>query len=128
MRAYDIALILALFGAVMGILDTSAVWAGGTIDTGPDVINQSVFDDIKVIEDPSDLAIATDMLTYGWTAIIMFFGVLMRIIYIQDIIADGFGGSPEAEMVAWTVQAGILLTYAVALVQLKTGKNIKGME
>lgn len=128
MRAYDLALFLALLGAVMGLLDSSAVWAGGSIDTGPEVINQSAFDNIKVIEDPSATEIFVDTMTYGWTALLLLFNVLLRIVFIADIISSVFGNSPEAIAVAATVQIGIWLTYATALFQAKTGKSLKGME
>lgn len=128
MRAYDLALFLALFGAVMGILDSSAVWTGGTINTGQEVINQTVFSQITPIEDPSAVEILTQTVTYGWTALLLLFNVLMRIVWIQDIIVDIFGGSSEVIAVAYAVQVGIWLTYAVALFQMKTGKSVKGME
>lgn len=128
MRAYDLALFLALFGAVMGILDSSAVWTSGTINTGPEVINQTVFSEITPIEDPSAVEILTQTVTYSWTALLLLFNVLMRIVWIQDIIVDTFGGSSEVITAAYAVQVGIWLTYAVALFQMKTGKSVKGME
>lgn len=128
MRAYDLALMLAIFGAVMGVLDTSAVWSSGSIDTGPAIITQDAFDDIKIIEKPSAVDIMTDMLVYGWTALLLLFNVLIRIVFIADIIANVFGNTAEAMQVAGVVQVGIWITYASALFQGKTGKSLKGME
>ena len=128
MRAYDLALILALFGAVMGLLDSSAVWSGGSIYNGPEVINQTSFDNIKVIENPSGIDIAIDMMSYGWTALLLLFTALLRIVFIADIIASIFGNTAEAVAVAVIIQFGIWLTYAIAMFQAKTGKSLKGME
>ena len=128
MRAYDFALMLALFGAVMGLLDSSAVWDGGAIYNGPEVINQSAFDNIKVIENPSALDTATDLLSSGWTALLLMFNVLLRIVFIADVVSSVFGNTSEAIAVAAVIQLGIWLTYAIALFQAKTGKSLKGME
>ena len=128
MRAYDLALMLALFGAVMGLLDSTVIWEGGSIDTGPEVINQTVFDEIKVIEDPSGIDLGLEILAFSWTAVKILFNMLGSIIYIRPIIASVFGGGPDAVTVASVIQIGIWATYAIALFQAKTGKSLKGME
>lgn len=128
MRAYDLALMLALFGAIMGMLDYSGIWTGGTVDTGPEIINQSAFEDIKVIENPGAVDIITQTMSAGWTSLLLLFNVLLGIIYIKDIIINLFGGGEAVEMVANGIQMGVWLTYAVALVQMKSGKSVKSME
>lgn len=128
MRAYDLALMLALFGAVMGLLDSSAVWAGGNVDTGAAVINQSVFNELNTIEKPTSTGVIGETIAFGWAAVKLLFQVLVRIVFIADIIAGVFGNSTEAIQVAATIQMGIWLTYAIALFQAKTGKSLKGME
>lgn len=128
MRAYDLALMLALFGAVMGLLDSSAVWEGGDIYHGPEVINQTIFDKINVIEQPTGLDRAASILGFIWTMTLLIFQVLHSIVHIAPIISDVFGGSSEATTVAYTIQVGIWLTYLIALYQAKTGKSLKGME
>ena len=128
MRAYDLALMLALFGAVMGLLDSSAVWGGGNIDTGAAVINQSAFDELNTIEKPTSVGLIGETIAFSWAAVKLLFQVLVRIVFIADIIAGVFGNSTEAIQVAATIQMGIWLTYAIALFQAKTGKSLKGME
>ena len=128
MRAYDLALMLALFGAVMGLLDSSAVWDGGNIDTGAALINQSTFDELNTIEKPTSVGVIGETIAFSWAAVKLLFQVLVRIVFIADIIAGVFGNSTEAIQVAATIQMGIWLTYAIALFQAKTGKSLKGME
>ena len=128
MRAYDLALMLALFGAVMGLLDSSAVWDGGNIDTGAALINQSTFDELNTIEEPTAEGFVEESIAFSWAAVKLLFQVLVRIVFIADIIAGVFGNSTEAIQVASMIQMGIWLTYAIALFQAKTGKSLKGME
>lgn len=128
MRAYDLALMLALFGAVMGLLDSSAVWDGGNIDTGAALINQSTFDELNTIEEPTAKGFLEESIAFSWAAVKLLFQVLVRIVFIADIIAGVFGNSTEAMQVASMIQIGIWLTYAIALFQAKTGKSLKGME
>lgn len=128
MRAYDLALMLALFGAVMGLLDSSAVWDGGNIDTGAALINQSTFDELNTIEKPTSVGVIGETIAFSWAAVKLLFQVLVRIVFIADIIAGVFGNSTEAIQVASMIQMGIWLTYAIALFQAKTGKSLKGME
>lgn len=128
MRAYDLALMLALFGAVMGLLDSSAVWDGGNIDTGAALINQSTFDELNTIEEPTAKGFLEESIAFSWAAVKLLFQVLVRIVFIADIIAGVFGNSTEAIQVASMIQMGIWLTYAIALFQAKTGKSLKGME
>jgi len=54
--------------------------------------------------------------------------VLGRIVFIVDIIANVFGGTSDAWAVAWIIQLGIYLTYAIAIFQAWTKTSIAGMQ
>ena len=131
MRAYDLALMLALFGAVMGILDSSALFTGSDIDTGGDVITKAEFSDIQVVGadgTESDLGIIAKTAKWGFDGTMFLLRVMGRVVFIADIIAGVFGGTSEAWMVAGTVQVGIYLTYAIAMFQAWTKTSIRGMQ
>ena len=128
MRAYDLALMLALFGAVMGFLDTTLIWDGGTIYHGPDVINKTAFDELNIIEKPTSLGVIEETIAFSWAAVKVLFSMLISIVHIAPVITSVFGGSEDAKNVAYLIQIGIWATYAIALFQAKTGKSLKGME
>lgn len=131
MRAYDLALMLALFGAVMGILDSSALFTGSDIDTGGDVITKAEFSDIQVVGadgTESDLGIIAKTAKWAFDGTMFLLRVMGRVVFIADIIAGVFGGTSEAWMVAGTVQIGIYLTYAIAMFQTWTKTSIRGMQ
>ena len=128
MRAYDLALMLALFGAVMGLLDSTIIWEGGDIYHGPDVINQTTFDELNTIEKPTSVGVIGETIAFSWAAVKILFSMIVSIIHIAPIITSVFGGGPEAEKVAYLIQVGIWATYAIALFQGKTGKSLKAME
>ena len=128
MRAYDLALMLALFGAVMGLLDSTLIWDGGTIYTGPEVINQTTFGDLNTIEKPTSDGAIGESIAFSWAAVKVLFSMIVSIVHIAPIISSVFGGTPEAVAVAYLIQIGIWATYAIALFQAKTGKSLKGME
>ena len=128
MRAYDLALMLALFGAVMGLLDSTVIWEGGDIYTGPDVINKTTFDELNTIEKPTSVGVIGETIAFSWAAVKLLFSMLISIVHIAPVISSVFGGTPEAVAVAYIIQIGIWATYAIALFQAKTGKSLKGME
>ena len=128
MRAYDLALMLALFGAVMGLLDSTVIWEGGDIYTGPEVINQTAFDELNTIEKPTSVGVIGETIAFSWAAVKLLFSMLISIVHIAPVISSVFGGTPEAVAVAYIIQIGIWATYAIALFQAKTGKSLKGME
>ena len=128
MRAYDLALMLALFGAVMGLLDSTVIWEGGDIYTGPEVINQTAFDELNTIEKPTSVGVIGETIAFSWATVKLLFSMLISIVHIAPVISSVFGGTPEAVAVAYIIQIGIWATYAIALFQAKTGKSLKGME
>ena len=131
MRAYDLALMLALFGAVMGVFDASALFDGANVDTGSAVITKAEFDNIQVVGadgTESDLGIIAKTAKFGFDGTIFLLRVFGRVVFIADIIAGVFGGTSEAWVVAGTVQIGIYLTYAIALFQAFTKTSIRGMQ
>ena len=128
MRAYDLALMLALFGAVMGLLDSTVIWEGGNIYHGPDVINKTTFSELNTIEKPTSVGAIGESIAFSWAAVKVLFSMIISIVHIAPIISSVFGNSTEAVTVAYLIQIGIWATYAIALFQAKTGKSLKGME
>ena len=128
MRAYDLALMLALFGAVMGLLDSTVIWEGGNVYTGPEVINQTTFGELNTIEKPTSVGAIGESIAFSWAAVKVLFNMIISIVFIAPIISSVFGGTTEAVAVAAIIQVGIWATYAIALFQAKTGKSLKGME
>jgi len=131
LRAYDLALMLALFGAVMGILDSSDLFTGSDIDTGGDVITKAELSDIQVVGadgTESDLGIIAKTAKWGFDGTMFLLRVMGRVVFIADIVAGVFGGTSDAWAVAWAVQIGIYMTYAIAMFQAWTKTSIRGMQ
>jgi len=122
---------LAIFAAVIGVLDESALFTGADITTGPDVITKEEFDDIQVIGADgaeSDIGIITKTAQSAFDGIMFLLRALGRVIWIAPIIINVFGGGADAESVAYIIQVGIWLTYATAMFQAWTKTSIAGMQ
>lgn len=131
MRAYDLALMLAIFAAVLGVLDECVLFTGADISTGPDIITKEEFDDIQTIGadgTESDLGIIAKTAKSAFEGIMFLLRVLGRIVWIVPIIVSVFGGSTEAESIAYIIQVGIWLTYAIAMFQAWSKTSIAGMQ
>lgn len=131
MRAYDLALMLAIFAAVFGVLDESALFPGAEVSMGPDIITKEEFDDIQVVGadgTESDLGIIAKTAKSAFDGVIFLLRALGRIIWIKPLIVNIFGGSSDAESIAYIVQVGIWLTYAIAMFQAWTKTSIRGMQ
>jgi len=129
MRAYDLAVFLAVFGAVIGVLDASAVWGEGTVETGDEILTSNDFDMLEDIDGTtlSPLVVGADPpTTFGTWAILV--GAIKGIFNVYTIIAEAFGNTDAAKSVASVIQGGIYIIYASAIYQLWSGKQIKGME
>jgi len=130
MRAYDLALFLLIFSAVIGLLDASGVFDGGKIDMGGATFDSAEYDSLRDASGDESIEDGYGEFTLrdAWEATIFLFTILARVGFIADIIAAAFGNSAEAWAVAAIIQAGIWATYGVALFQAKTGRSLKGME
>lgn len=130
MRAYDLAIFIVLFAAVMGILDDSLQFTGGNVEMGEATFNKADFNDTPEVDNSGDSILGWgDKLyesTFGWLAFLK--TVVGRVFYIQDLIATVFGGSEEAHNIAWVIQAGIYMVYGIGFFQAVSGRNVKGME
>lgn len=132
MRAWDLVLLMAMFSAMMGLIGNPLagnLTENANISTGPQVITSSEFDGISDVgsADDSTLDIFAMSAKMAWTALILLITVLVRIIFIYDIIVNIFGGGPEAIAVGGLIQLMIWLIYAIGLYQLKSNTSIEGM-
>ena len=138
MRLFDIAMMLALFGAVLGVVDSSGWFSGGEIpieNTGltPGEINQ--MKDVKGtdVADPGGMIASA---WAGWNIVKIMVSAMYRVLWIWDIIVDVFSaglpmGTPDRAAVvavASIIQSGIWMIYGVGLLQLIRKTSITHMQ
>ena len=137
MRLYDIAMILALFGVVMGLMDSSDWFHGGDITVAETGVTKDELQKIKGVgENTAESSGGVlDTVTSGWTVLNVMINAFYRVLWIHDIIVDVFisGASDDlsrmqVKAVAGVVQTGIWMVYGIGLLQLFRKSSIKHME
>lgn len=128
MRLFDIAMMLALFGAVMGVMDTTSWFTGGEIPLTATGLTESEIGQMKTVgaagaTDPGGVIAAA---LAGWNIVLVMIAAMYRVLWIRDIIIDVFSasletGSPDAVAVvaiASIIQVGIWMIYGIGILQL----------
>jgi len=128
MRLFDIAMILALFGAVLGVLDGSGWFPGGEIPINQTGLTESEIGQMKSVEgsDTGDPGGMVASAWAGWNIVLIMIIAMYRVLWIWDIIVDVFAaGLPAGSEdtlavmgVAGIIQIGIWMIYGVGILQL----------
>jgi hypothetical protein len=132
---FDIALFLALFGAVMGIMDGSGWFSASEIPIEDTSLTSAEIAKMKSVtgSDTGDIGGMVAMTTGAWNMIIILLTAMARVVWIYDIILDIFvpGAAPgsvqyvQVAAVAGLVQIGIWLIYAVGIAQMLSKSSIQ---
>ncbi|MCD6149740.1 hypothetical protein J7J13_03080 [bacterium] len=128
MRLFDIAMMLALFGAVLGVLDGSGWFPGGEIPINQTGLTESEIGQMKSVggSDAGDPGGMVASAWAGWNIVLIMITAMYRVLWIWDIIVDVFAaGLPAGSAdtlavmgVAGIIQIGIWMIYGVGLLQL----------
>ena len=135
MRLFDIALFLALFGAVLGLMDGSGWFSASEIPIEDLSLTSDEIDKIKGVSgtDTGNIGGMVAMTTAAWGVIMILVTAMSRVVWIVPIIIDIFapGAAPESAQylqvaaVAGLVQVGIWLIYAVGIAQMLSKSSIQ---
>lgn len=140
MRAYDIALFLALLGAVSGALDYVMMDAGGTnwfeSYTTPDMQMISVSEDMvgNLNESSSQSYIPSSVegVLFGvYFLLSMFKGMLLFSSVLANVFYYADPANPTSNLflpVLVIIQVGIWIVYIIGILQYKSGRNLREME
>lgn len=137
MRLYDIALFIACFSAVLGVLDDSG-WFSASVTPMEDI--RMTRDDFSDVDSDTNMVSDDGGVIETYNMIKRTLGVLMTVLlrvgWIYDILmsvfASGLAPSTSAYMtvqkIAALIQSVIWIIYAVGLYQLWTKSSIRYME
>jgi hypothetical protein len=137
-RLFDIAILLALFGSVLGVMDSSGWFPGGEISIEETGLTESEIAQMKGVggADTGDPGGMIASAWAGWNIILILISALYRVLWIRDIIIGIFGagvatGTPDALMVvsiASVIQVGIWMIYGIGLFQMIRKTSIAHMQ
>lgn len=138
MRLFDLALLLALFSAVMGVFDASDWFEAGEIPLQESGLTHDEIDQMKIITGSSE-GDPSGMLAAAWSAwniVMVMITALYRVLWIWDIIVNTFSSGvdgnsadrSQVEAVAGIIQVGIWMIYGGGLLQLLRKTSIKHMQ
>ena len=128
MRLFDIAMVLALFGAVLGVLDGSGWFPGGEIPINQTGLTENEIGQMQSVggSDTGDPGGMIASAWAGWNIVLIMITAMYRVLWIWDIIVDVFAaGLPAGSEdtlavmgVAGIIQIGIWMIYGVGILQL----------
>jgi len=128
MRLFDIAMMLAIFGAVLGVMDGSGWFPGGEIAINQTGLTENEIGQMKDVGgyDTGDPGGVVASAWAGWNIVLIMITAMYRVLWIWDIIVDVFSaGLPTGSAnwiavrsVAGIIQIGIWMIYGVGLLQL----------
>ena len=128
MRLFDIAMILALFGAVLGVVESSGWFPGGEIPINQTGLTESEIGQMQSVggSDTGDPGGMIASAWAGWNIVLIMITAMYRVLWIWDIIVDVFAaGLPAGSEdtlavmgVAGIIQIGIWMIYGVGILQL----------
>ena len=128
MRLFDIAMMLAIFGAVLGVMDGSGWFPGGEIAINQTGLTESEIGQMKDVgrSDTGDSGGVVASAWAGWNIVLIMITAMYRVLWIWDVIVDVFSaGLPTGSAnwiavrsVAGIIQIGIWMIYGVGLLQL----------
>jgi len=131
-------MMLALFGAVLGVIDGSGWFPGGEIPIQETGLTEAEIGQMKTVggADTGDPGGMIASAWAGWNIVLIMISAMFRVLWIWDIIVDVFGaglvpGSADSVAVygvAGIIQIGIWMVYGVGLLQLIRKTSITHMQ
>lgn len=131
-------MLLALFGACLGVMDSSGWFPGGEIPIEETGLTEAEIDQMKSVggADTGDPGGMIASAWAGWNVILILITAMYRVLWIRDIITGIFGagvatGTPDALMVASiasVIQVGIWMIYGIGLYQMLRKTSIAHMQ
>ena len=131
-------MMLALFGAVLGVMDASGWFPGGEIAITETGLTESEIEQMKSVGDAGagDPGGMIASAWAGWNILIVMVSALYRVLWIRDIITGIFGagvavGSADAlavASIASIIQVGIWMIYGIGLYQMIRKTSITHMQ
>jgi len=119
---------LAIFGAVLGVMDGSGWFPGGEIAINQTGLTENEIGQMKDVGgyDTGDSGGVVASAWAGWNIVLIMITAMYRVLWIWDIIVDVFSaGLPTGSAnwiavrsVAGIIQIGIWMIYGVGLLQL----------
>ena len=138
MRLFDIAMMLALFGSILGVMDSSGWFPGGEIPIENTGLTGSEIDQMKAVggADTGDPGGMIASAWAGWNIIVIMISAMYRVLWVRDIITSIFGaglavGSSDAlavASIASVIQVGIWMIYGIGLFQMLRKTSITHMQ
>ena len=138
MRLFDIAMMLALFGAVLGVIDSSGWFPGGEIPIENTGVTSAEIDQMRDVggTDAADPGGMIESAWAGWNIVKIMVSAMYRVLWIRDIVIDVFAAglpssSPDRTAVAGVasiLQGAIWMIYGVGLLQLIRKTSITHMQ
>ena len=121
-------MMLALFGAILGVMDSSGWFPGGEIPIENTGLTGSEIDQMKSVggADTGDPGGMIASAWAGWNIIVIMISAMYRVLWVRDIITSIFGaglaaGSADAlavASIASVIQVGIRTIYGIGPFQL----------
>jgi len=131
-------MMLALFGAVLGVMDGSGCFPGGEIPINATGLTESEIAQMKDVGgadvgDPGGMIAST---WAEWSIILILISAMYRVLWIRDIIIGVFGaglevGSADAltvASIASVIQVGIWMIYGIGIFQMIRKTSITHMQ
>jgi len=121
MRLFDIALFLALFGAVVGVIDSVDYFPGSEIQIEDSSFSSADIEKMQSISgaDSGDSGGLIAMTTAAWSITMIMISALGKVVWIYDFIINVFGNSPyNIAPIAAIIQIGIRKIYGIGFLEL----------
>jgi len=128
MRLFDIAMMLAIFGAVLGVMDGSGWFPGGEIPINQTGLTESEIGQMRSVggSDTGDSGGVVASAWAGWNIVLIMITAMYRVLWVWDIIVDVFSAGLPVGSANWVavrnvagiIQIGIWMIYGVGLLQL----------
>jgi len=127
-RLFDIALFLALFGAVIGVIDSVSLFPGSEIPIEDSSFSSTDIEKMQSISgaDSGDSGGLIAMTTAAWSITMIMISALGKVVWIYDFIINVFSNTTyNIAPVAAIIQTGIWLIYGIGILQLLTKSSIQ---
>lgn len=141
MRAYDLAIMFAILGAVTGFLQGSFIasdtsWFDGVGDSSlPDEHKIDVDEEQAESLNPQGDMSMSEVMVYNYHALGIFLNSMVRIFYFSDLINNVFyiphpddATKNIFSPVGYIINVGVILVYMGGAVQLWRQSGFKGMD